>query len=297
MEGRLESTYEKSNAPATAIPLSTREAESPLVGTQLLFELQSTLDLEQLMAIFFRHLQGVLPCQALRYRHPGLGLDVSLGRAAHHSAEYQLRVAGESLGKVRFQRRRPFSEAELEQIETLLSALVLPVRNAVRYQQALQAAHVDPLTGLQNRRAYEDHLEREISRARREGQPLGLMVVDIDHFKAINDGIGHLAGDQVLIEVGRVLRASVRKSDMVFRYAGDEFVLLLPNVRPDCLRTLVRRLERAVRTLRCHYGDHAIEVSVSIGAALLEEGMDGGTLFAAADLDMYRTKESRRRGR
>ncbi len=293
MEGQLDSILEKRNAPVTAIPLPEGEAR-PRVGAQLLFELQSTLELEQLLTIFFRHLQDELPCQALHYRHEPMGLEVRLGRAANHSAEYQLRVAGERLGSIRFQRRRPFSEPELERIETLLSALMLPVRNALRYRQALQAAYLDPLTGLKNRRSYEDNLEREISRARREGQSLGLVVVDIDRFKAINDGIGHLAGDQVLIEVARALRGAVRRSDMVFRYAGDEFVLLLPNVRRDCIDRLLERLERAVSGLRCRYGDQEIRVTASLGAAILEEGMDGDALFAAADLDMYRHKERRR---
>ncbi len=296
MEGRLESLFDKRKHPAPLSSGSEHQEESLLVSHQLLFELQSSLDLEVLLDIFFRHLRQQLPCQQLVYEHGSLGLSLMLGEGGAHSAEYALKVAGEQLGHIRFRRRRPFGEEELERIERLLGALVLPVRNALRYQQALQAAYVDPLTGIKNRRSYQDNLVREMSRARRENQPLGLMVVDIDHFKRINDEIGHLAGDQVLTSVAQALKQSVRSSDMVFRYAGDEFVLLLPNIQRHCLRILKARLEEAVARLECRHGDKEIPVSVSIGAAILEADMDGQALFEAADLDMLRNKEIRHAG-
>ena len=121
------------------------------------------------------------------------------------------------------------------------------------------------------------------------------MVLDVDHFKAINDHHGHLAGDQVLSRVAGLLRDNVRKSDLVFRYAGDEFVLLLPNVRPEGLRVLRQRLEEALAEMDFHHNGRSIPVSLSMGAALLEADMDGEALFAAADQAMYEEKALRRR--
>ncbi len=271
---------------------------SPLerfAASGFLFELQSTLELEELLTIFFRHLRECVPCGGMAYTHQALDLEILLGDSGRHGARYRLTVAEEDLGVVRFTRRRPFTGPELAHLEDLLSALMLPVRNALHYRRALQAAYLDPLTGLPNRRAYADNLEREISRARREGQTLGLMVLDVDHFKAINDHHGHLAGDQVLSRVAGLLRDNVRKSDLVFRYAGDEFVLLLPNVRPEGLRVLRQRLEEALQEMDFHHNGRSIPVSLSMGAALLEADMDGEALFAAADQAMYEEKAMRRR--
>ncbi len=270
---------------------------SPLerfAASGFLFELQSTLELEELLAIFFRHLQAGIPCDGMAYRHEALELEILLGENGRHGARYRLTVANEDLGVVRFTRRRPFTGPELAHLEDLLSALMLPVRNALHYRRALQAAYRDPLTGLPNRRAYADNLEREISRARREGQTLGLMVLDVDHFKAINDRHGHLTGDQVLSRVAALLRDNVRKSDLVFRYAGDEFVLLLPNVRPEGLRVLRERIRNALAEMDFNHDGQPVQVSVSMGAALLEDDMDGKELFAAADEAMYEEKARRR---
>jgi len=266
-----------------------------LIDKRLLFDLQSTLDTEQLLSLFFQHLKTALPCQQLVFSNKETGLSVRVGTSARHCADYQLKVAGEDLGTIRFHRRKPFSEAELERIETLLSALMLPLRNALHYQLALQAASRDPLTGLNNRRAFGEHLEREISRARRENQSLGLMVLDIDWFKRINDEIGHLAGDQVLVEVAAALKQNIRRSDMLFRFAGDEFVLLLPNISERGLEVLRTRLQDAVSNLRCTHRECNIPVSVSIGSSLLGSNMEGKELFEKADLDMLTNKEKKHR--
>ncbi len=291
MESTVESISGKKNDPLTGMKLAFEERREESARIRLLFELQSTLNIEQLLAIFFRHLKESVPCQHLVYLHEELDITVEQGSSARHRAEYQLTVASENLGKIRFHRRRPFSEEELERIETLLGTLILPIRNAIHYQQALRAASRDPLTGLKNRRSFEDNLEREISRARRENQSLGLMVVDVDWFKRINDEIGHLAGDRVLTEVAGALRKSVRRSDMVFRFAGDEFVLLLPNINERGVRILKNRLQNAISQLDCTHGGRTLPVSVSIGAAILDKGMNGRQLFEAADLDMLCNKE------
>lgn len=293
MEKQLD-PIRKNNMESRIHMLETATAVEPpgeeLIKKHFLFELQSTLNLEQLLAIFFRHLNNILSCQGLDYRHESMRIFLRQGNRGRHRAEYRLNIGKEDLGEIRFSRRRPFTDTELEKMEILLGALILPIRNALHYRQALEAASVDPLTGLKNRRSYADNLEREISRARRERQPLGLMVIDIDWFKQINDDIGHLAGDQVLAQVAAMLRQTVRRSDMVFRFAGDEFVLLLPNIKPHGVHILRSRIRKAVAALDCVYGDHLIKISLSIGAAILDDSMDGEALFEKADLDMLREK-------
>ncbi|WP_456418149.1 GGDEF domain-containing protein [Thiolapillus sp.] len=252
----------------------------------LLFALQSSLDPEQLLKIFFQHLNLLVPCQGMRYRNVEKEIDLRQGHEEQHRADYNLTLAEERLGEVRFSRRKRFSGEELRKIEILLASLALPMRNAIHYHTALQAASRDPLTGLKNRRSLMDNLAREMSRSRRENQPLALMVIDIDSFKQINDEISHLAGDQVLVRIAGLLAKAVRRSDMVFRFAGDEFVLLLPNMDQEGVRVLCSRIRRAVENMRCSYGEQQIGVSLSIGSAILQEQMEPEEFFEAADLDM-----------
>lgn len=252
----------------------------------LLFALQSSLDPERLLKIFFRHLNMLLPCQGLSYRYGEEEIDLHQGKEGEHRADYSLTLGEERLGEIRFSRRKRFSGEELRKMETLLASLVLPMRNAIHYHTALQAASVDPLTSLKNRRSLMDNLAREISRARRESQPLALMVIDVDSFKRINDEISHLAGDQVLVQIARLLASTVRRSDMAFRFAGDEFVLLLPNLDQEGANTLSSRLRKAMKKMRCTYGEHQISVSLSIGSVILQEEMGPEEFFEAADLDM-----------
>ncbi|WP_456377552.1 GGDEF domain-containing protein [Thiolapillus sp.] len=252
----------------------------------LLFALQSSLDPEQLLKIFFQHLNMLVPCQGMRYRNTEKEIDLHQGHEEGHCADYSLTLADERLGEVRFSRRRRFSDEEIRKMETLLASLALPMRNAIYYHTALLAASHDPLTGLRNRRSLMDNLAREIARARRETQALALMVIDIDSFKQVNDVISHLAGDQVLAQVADLLVKAVRCSDMVFRFAGDEFVLLLPNMDLEGARALSLRIREATEKMSCSYGEHQISVTLSIGSAILQEHMEPEEFFEVADLDM-----------
>ena len=152
------------------------------------------------------------------------------------------------------------------------------------------AAH-DPLTGAFNRRAMEHELQVAIATMRRDRTPVGLAVLDLDHFKRINDSYGHEAGDRVLIEFAQLVVAATRKGDRLFRYGGEEFVLLLPGADASALRTLSEVLRTTVASqLRCQ--DEV--VSVSIGAAALAPDEDVAAWLARADAAMYRAKHEGR---
>jgi len=262
----------------------------------LLFALQSSLDPEQLLKVFFQHLNMLVPCQGMSYRYAEKGIYLQQGSGEKHCAYYCLTLEEERLGEVGFSRSKKFSAEELREMEMLLASLVLPMRNAIYYHTALQAASLDPLTGLNNRRSLMDNLAREIGRSRRESQSLALLVIDIDSFKRINDEISHLAGDHVLAQVAGLLVEAVRCSDMVFRFAGDEFVLLLPNMDQKGVKVLISRIRKAVEKMDCSYGEHEISPSLSIGFALLQEQMEPEGFFEAADLDML-CEKARKHGR
>ncbi len=160
-------------------------------------------------------------------------------------------------------------------------------------------AALDPLTGVANRRALIAALERDVAHALRTREPMALMMVDIDHFKAINDQYGHPVGDQVLCSVVEVLRQRVRAQDLVGRYGGEEFMVLLPDTGVAGAEQLARALCQAVQASRCPLdsaqgGSLGVTVSIGVVGGRLEPGDNGDTLIAAADRALYQAKENGR---
>ena len=156
-------------------------------------------------------------------------------------------------------------------------------------------AYHDVLTNLPNRRLFADRLMQNVTRARRSGRAVAVMFVDLDHFKTINDTLGHEAGDELLLEMSRRLRDCVREDDTVARIGGDEFTIALAELRqPEDAASVAEKIIRAVKEPMAIAGT-AIEVSASIGIALYpEDGTDPETLLRNADRAMYRAKESGR---
>ena len=154
----------------------------------------------------------------------------------------------------------------------------------------------DPLTGVPNRRSTIAALDRSVAQAVRAHEPLALMMVDIDHFKRINDGLGHLGGDEVLCRVVDVLRERLRTQDLVGRYGGEEFLVLLPRTPLASALELARQLCAAVEHTRFDVGGRTVPVTLSIGVVggSLEPGDSWDGLIAAADEAMYRAKHAGR---
>jgi diguanylate cyclase (GGDEF)-like protein len=176
-----------------------------------------------------------------------------------------------------------------ELLDTVLQATVdAYVEEAQRVLR--NRATRDPLTGLLNRAAFEEALHHEVAGARRELPPT-LLLVDLDGFKQVNDTLGHLVGDEVLVRVARLLEAGVRRSDIVARLGGDEFAVLLPRTAPARARDLARRLLAKVSADDA-LNDERAPVGFSIGLACLPDPRSGEQLVAAADEAMYRAKRA-----
>jgi diguanylate cyclase (GGDEF)-like protein/PAS domain S-box-containing protein len=154
----------------------------------------------------------------------------------------------------------------------------------------------DPLTGLFNRRYMEETINREIPRATRYQRPLGIILVDIDHFKDFNDTFGHSAGDTVLSTLGEFVRAHIRSEDIACRYGGEEIVLILPDAPLEVTLARAEMLRTGINGLRLeHRGQSLGELSVSLGVAVFpRHGVTGEVLLRAADEALYRAKEGGR---
>jgi diguanylate cyclase (GGDEF)-like protein len=182
-----------------------------------------------------------------------------------------------------------FGETEKRSLEDLAGRAGPAIENARRFREARQLADLDALTGLHNRRYFHETLEREIARAHRYDRQLALVVFDLDDFKAINDKIGHLAGDSVLAEVAERVRSVVRSADVPCRVGGDEFGVILPESTLDDAEQLSHRMQAAVATSPI---GNAGTLQLSAGAAELQSEDDATTFFERADDALYRAKQS-----
>jgi diguanylate cyclase (GGDEF)-like protein len=155
-------------------------------------------------------------------------------------------------------------------------------------------ARTDPLTRLPNRGQLDQGLPELIAQAREEQQPLCLLFLDIDHFKAINDRHGHAVGDRCLIAVGRILRRHVRASDLMARYGGEEFVVALEGAAPERAMEAAEALRVAVEAEGRAVDGHEIGMTISLGVSDLREEDSPATLLSRADAALYRAKREGR---
>ncbi len=157
-------------------------------------------------------------------------------------------------------------------------------------------ATTDALTGLGNRHTMEEAFVREIKRCEQDEQPISLIMVDIDNFKTFNDRFGHIAADRALCAVASILQHQFRPRDLIVRYGGDEFAVLLPEVNEELALTIADRVRRAVSGETADGEDSLIQIPVriSMGVAQLEGGSDLAALIRAADAALYRAKHAGR---
>lgn len=189
----------------------------------------------------------------------------------------------------RGQERKP-DDGVLTEVEEVAAAAAPAIENARRFQEARQLADLDALTGLHNYRFFHETLEREAARAQRYQRQLALIVFDIDDFKAVNDRIGHLAGNAVLAEAAARVQSVVRSADIASRVGGDEFAVILPESSLGDAENFYRRLQRTIDT----WQGGETEVKFSAGIAQLRPDDDSVSFFQRADDALY---EAKRRGK
>jgi diguanylate cyclase (GGDEF)-like protein len=181
-------------------------------------------------------------------------------------------------------------------IHATLPGLAVALNNSLNHEDLQRVAALDPLTGVYNRRFGQQRLAEEFGRAQRSGDPLGVLMLDLDHFKSVNDTYGHLVGDRVLQAVVRAARQILREGDVLLRYGGEEFLIVLPGAGRDDLAQMAERVRRAVAETEVNESDQRIPVTVSIGAAgLPHPGADKpDDLIGLADTALYTAKDTGR---
>ncbi len=171
----------------------------------------------------------------------------------------------------------------------------LALNNALTHDRLQQVASRDPLTSLYNRRFGMDRLGIEFQQAASQHTALGVIMFDIDHFKRVNDTYGHLTGDQVLVEVSSLARKTIRESDILIRYGGEEFVIVMPGAKPDIMKEAAERLRANIAGYDFQDGEQHLKITVSLGVTSYSPGLnEPDSLLRQADEALYAAKEGGR---
>ena len=197
------------------------------------------------------------------------------------------------------QKQRDAREQEVaNRLKSLAERVAHMEQEALGYREHLeeqrQKALIDPLTGLPNRAAWSERLDHEIAQWQQHGNTLSLAMLDLDHFKRINDNYGHLAGDKVLKIIATVLRKRLRSNDFIARFGGEEFVLLLPATPPAVGVRLLETLRAAIEACPFHFKGERVTITISMGLASFKPGERSDLVLKRADQALYRAKNAGR---
>lgn len=219
---------------------------------------------------------------------------VSIPRAPEELITLPLRAGGQMFGLLVLYRAKgqPLGKDQVQALYASVNHLALALKNAALFNQVKIQADHDGLTRIHNRRAFDERLLDELRRHQRYHQPMSLLMLDIDHFKGINDRFGHVVGDHVLREVGRLLSETLRSTDFTARYGGEEFVVILPQTAEEQSRVLAERLRGLIAGARFVHDGQTFSITVSIGVATVLPGAltKRKELLEKADKALYQAK-------
>ena len=252
--------------------------------------LHEYLDFYQLFNTFINELRATVPCDSIEYENKSTETSLVNGSTGKHHCKYTLKYEGLSLGKIRITRDSKLLDHELDIIETMLAGLTLPLRNALRYQQAIRFAFRDELTGLRNGSYYHDVVDLEIKRSHRYKNPFSLLMLDLDDFENINTKYGRDAGDAILHEVAVRIGEKARSSDVVYRNGGDKFLVFLPNTDKAEARIVAGRIKDFVLARACEYEDKDILFTLSVGVVTVTQGDTADKLIDRVDKATFHAK-------
>ena len=278
-------------ATATAAGL-TQGAERQLLLVQRLL---GCGEQEELIRRFLHWARDLSLANGVAFQGAQSEENIALGKCHKHRAQYELNLDRAVLGSITLYRRQRYREDELSVIEQALGTLARCLRLANDITALRALATRDALTGLRNRRAMDEWLSKEISRTRRHAMPLTLMMIDVDHFKVLNDRLGHPTGDHILKTLATVLNESTRASDLSFRFGGDEFAVLLPQTGLDNAVIVGEQIRRNLgrlsdETLQITDAANGLRPDISIGIAALRDEDTHETLLRRADTHLYHAK-------
>lgn len=290
----VKATTMQNNPQSASAPAIIDSGENYKRVLEVSEKLHRSLVAEEILRQFFSEVSALIKLDGLSFKNTGEQLEVDLGGTQKHSLKYSLTLHDVSLGDLHLSAKKPFTESEINALEDFISALFYPLNNAFNYARAVRSSFQDALTGAGNRAALERDLERECSLARRTKMPLSVLMLDLDNFKQVNDSWGHQCGDAVLKSTATTLFESTRGSDMIYRYGGEEFLLILACTPSEGARLVAERIRKDIASVSLDNDEGQFSITASLGISTLNEGDNTKSLIRRADEALYQAKASGR---
>jgi len=255
----------------------------------LMEQLQCTLDLDKILNIFAMEAAKYISLTGLYFTQSGVRASILGSKPGKSERQFELKLGNEYLGVLTYAINSPISLTNHKILEELHQYLIHPIDNAIKYKNAMELAMQDSLTGLANRRYFDEQLKRAMHHANRQKRQVGLVVADLNKFKLINDTYGHQVGDDILKAFAKALLISVRDSDSVFRFGGDEFSIIVEEASKESLYVIEMRIQNAINNdaLLTKYN-----VSCSLGCTFMTRADDEQSFFERADQALYKQKNN-----
>jgi diguanylate cyclase (GGDEF)-like protein len=264
--------------------------KSGLTQSQLnnfILKLLTTIDLPKLSELYFQQLQNTLPLTELKIQFEDTRVSYGQKVKNHHLKTLKCMQFGEAVAVMEYSFMQPLSLRDWQILQQMHVNFCNPFKNALEHHKIKQFAMKDFLTSLGNRASYDETMIRLSSQSNRSHQPFGLLVLDMDNFKQVNDIHGHQEGDKVLMACADTILLSLRESDFAFRFGGDEFCCLLPDADNHTNSLIAERIHSAINShplLQQH------KISCSIGSATYLEKDSQIGIFTRADEALYAAK-------
>jgi diguanylate cyclase (GGDEF)-like protein len=265
--------------------------------TQLLFDnqqvisimnqLQTTLDIDEILAILANEAARYIEFSGLYFKNKQINKSMRGSKIAKKERTFDLKIDDNFIGTLSYGIDSPISITDYRVLEKLHQCFLHPLKNAITYYLAMQLAMQDALTGLGNRRYFDEQLKRAMHNAHRHHSLVGLVLGDLNKFKSINDSFGHNTGDRVLKEFADILRHCIRDSDSLFRFGGDEFAIIVENANENVLTLIEKRVNLALanNVLLSRY-----QLGCSLGSTFMTSSDNKESFFERADEILYQSK-------
>jgi two-component system cell cycle response regulator len=276
-----------SNYKFNAFTLFQHSEQQTQRNLTLLEQLQTTLDVKNLIDMFAVEVAKYLDFTGIYFKHVDVSATARGSRQAKTERQFELKINDHFLGIITYAVNTPISTSHYKVLTELHQLLINPLNNAVKYYQAMQLAMQDSLTQLGNRRSFDEQIKRSMAQANRRQTNVGLIFCDLNKFKAVNDSFGHAIGDNVLINFAKALRQSVRDTDYVFRFGGDEFAIIVTDATKASLTVIEQRIYHTMsqNILLAKYN-----VTSSLGLTFMNRADDVTSFLQRADKALYSQK-------
>ncbi|MGS2720329.1 GGDEF domain-containing protein [Paraglaciecola aestuariivivens] len=251
-------------------------------------KLLTTIDLPKLTEVYFQQLTSTLPLSGIKIQFEDTHLALGQWLENSHSKTLKCKEDKITLASMGYSLTQPLSLRDWQILQQMHMHFCYPFKNALEHHKIKQFAMKDFLTSLGNRASYNESMVRLVNQAQRSGNPFGLLILDMDNFKQVNDVHGHHTGDEVLLACASTIQNCLRDSDFAFRFGGDEFCCLLPDADSPINGLIAERIRQAILhhpLLQLH------NISCSIGSATFETQDSPIGLFSRADQALYEAKK------